>query len=160
MVEVSDVNQLEIFSVFSEEQLDEISSITEEKSFNKGDRVYQKGDRAKYMFVVLKGLVSLREISPGEEVGIAFEKRERGEFFGSASFMKPQEYTLTAVCLQDTKVLAIDADQLFDLCEEDSSLGYKFMKKIAQIYFERYKVAKRQIHQMVKTPTIITALPG
>jgi len=160
MVEVSDFNQLEIFSVFSEEQLDELSIITEETSFNKGDRIYEKGNRARYMFVVLKGLVSLREISPGDEVGIAFEKRERGDFFGSASFMKPQEYTLTAVCLQDTQVLAIDADQLFDLCEEDSNLGYKFMKKIAQIYFARYKVAKRQIHQMVKAPTIITALPG
>lgn len=160
MVEVIDINQLELFSVFSEDQLDELSKITEAKFFSKGDRIYQKGDRASEMLVVLKGLVSLREINPGDNVGIAFEKRERGEFFGSASFMKPQEYTLTAVCLEDTEVAAIDANQLFELCEADSNLGYKFMKKIAQIYFERYKVAKRQIHEMVKTPTIITALPG
>lgn len=160
MPAVIDINQLELFSVFSDEQLDELSQITVEKSFKKGDRVYQKGERADEMFVVLKGLVSLREINPGDEVGIAFEKRERGEFFGAACFMRPQEYTLTAVCLQDTRVLAFDADRLSDLCEQDAGLGYKFMKKIAQIYFERYKVAKRQIHQMVKAPTIITALPG
>ena len=160
MVAVSDVEQLEIFNVFSEDQLDELSRISVEKSFKKGAQIYQKGDRAKDMFVVVKGLVSLREINPGDEVGIAFEKRERGEFFGSASFMIPQEYTLTAVCLEDTKVVAVDADKLFDLCEQDPDVGYKFMKKIAQIYFARYKMAKRQIHEMVRTPTIITALPG
>ena len=160
MVEVSDVNQLELFGVFSEEQLDELSQIAEKKSFNKGDHIYEKGDKASELFVVLEGSVSLREINPGDEIGIAFEKRERGEFFGAACFMAPQEYTLTAVCVQDTDVLSLDADQLSDLCEEDPGLGYNFMKKISQIYFERYKVAKRQIHAMVKTPTIITALPG
>lgn len=160
MVAVIDINQLEMFGVFSEKQLKELAKITAEKSFKKGDRIYQKGDRANEMFFVLKGLVSLRDINPGDEVGVAFEKRERGEFFGAACFMKPQEYTLTAICLQDTAVMAFDADKLFDLCQKDTSLGYKFMKQIAQIYFERYKMAKRQIHQMVKTPTIITALPG
>lgn len=160
MAEVKDIKKIELFGILSDAQLDELAKISEERSFNKGDRIYQKGDRAKDMFVVLKGLVSLREINPGDEVGIAFERRERGEFFGSASFMKPQEYTLTAVCLEDTEVVTVDADRLFELCEQDPDLGYKFMKKIAQIYFERYKVAKRQIHEMVRTPTIITALPG
>ena len=160
MVAVSDINQLELFGVFSEEQLEELATITEKNSFNKGAQIYRKGDRANELFVVLKGLVSLREINPGDEVGIGFESRERGEFFGAACLMKPQEYTLTAVCLEDSEVVAVNAEKLIELCEQDPDLGYRFMKKVAQIYFERYKVAKRQIHAMVKAPTIITPLPG
>jgi hypothetical protein len=49
---------------------------------------------------------------------------------------------------------------LFDLFQQHPEIGYNFMKEIAKIYFERYKIAKRQIHAMVKAPTIITALPG
>jgi CRP-like cAMP-binding protein len=74
--------------------------------------------------------------------------------------MQPQEYTLTAVCLEDTEVLAIDSDKLAKMCEQDPLLGYRLMLKIAQIYFERYKTAKRNLYGMVHTPAVITALPG
>ena len=56
--------------------------------------------------------------------------------------------------------MAIDADKLFELFQKYPEIGYKFLKEVAKIYFERYKIAKRQIHAMVKAPTIITALPG
>ena len=160
MVEVSDLKKLELFGTLAEKQLEEIAEITEKKSFKKHSHVYERGNGAKHLFVVNKGLVSLRRIDPGDEVGIAFETREPGELFGVASFMKPQEYTLTAICMEDTEVMAIDADKLFELCEKDPTLGYQLMLKIAQIYFERYKSAKRSLHDVVRTPTVITALPG
>ena len=160
MVEVSEVKQLKLVSAFSEDQLKELSKITEKRTFEKGALVYQRGDRADHIYAVTKGFVSLNRFEPGEKVGISFERRENGEFFGAACFMKPQEYTLTAVCMEDSEVMAIDAAKLFDLCKRDPELGYKFIKEVAAIYFERYKTAKNQIHEMVKTPTLITALPG
>ena len=160
MVDVKNFKGLDIFKVFSEKQLAELAQITETKTFKKGDHVYERGKKANNIFVVSKGIVSLNRLEPGEKVGISFEKREKGELFGTACFMKPQEYTLTAVCTKDSDVLAIDANKLLKLCEADPELGYKFLKEVAKIYFERYKIAKRQIHEMVKAPTIITALPG
>ena len=160
MVEASEMAYLNVFELLSDEQLEEIAKITEKKSYKMHEHIYERGGAAKHLFVVKKGLVSLRRIEPGDEVGIAFETREVGGLFGAASFMKPQEYTLTATCLQDTEVMAIDADKLFELCEKDTAVGYQLMLKIAQIYFERYKVAKRSLHDMVRTPTVITALPG
>ncbi|MFC1489231.1 Crp/Fnr family transcriptional regulator [Thermodesulfobacteriota bacterium] len=160
MVEVKEIKKMGLFKGFSEAQLEKLSKITNLKKFKKGDQIYQRGSKANRIYVVTKGMVSLNRLEPGEKVGISFEKREKGELFGAACFMKPQEYTLTAVCMEDSEVMAIDADKLFDLCERDPELGYKFLKEIATIYFERYKSAKRQVHEMVKTPTIITALPG
>ena len=160
MVEVNDFKKLDIFNVFSEKQLAELAKITKTKTFEKGAHVYERGKRADHIFVVTKGVVSLNRFEPGEKIGISFEKRGKGEFFGTACFMKPQEYTLTGVCMEDSEVLAVDADKLFKLCEADPDLGYKFLKEVAKVYFERYKLAKRQIHAMVKAPTIITALPG
>jgi CRP/FNR family transcriptional regulator len=160
MVEASKLAYLGLFDVLSDEQLKELAEITEKKTYKKHAHVYERGNSAKHLFVVSKGLVSLRRFDPGDEVGIAFETREPGELFGSASFMKPQEYTLTAVCQEDTEVMAIDADKLFELVEKDPAVGYQLMLKISQIYFERYKTAKRSLHEMVRTPTVITALPG
>jgi len=160
MVEINDFKKFDIFNVFSEKQLAELVEITETKAFKKDAHVYERGKRADHIFVVINGLVSLNRFEPGEKIGISFEKREKGELFGTACFMKPQEYTLTAVCVSDSEVMVIDADKLLKLCEADPELGYKFLKEVAKIYFERYKLAKRQIHEMVKAPTIITALPG
>ena len=160
MVEASAMAYLKVFELLSDEQLEEMAKITVKKRYRIHDHIYERGNPAKQLFVVKKGLVSLRRIDPGDEIGIAFEAREPGGLFGAASFMKPQEYTLTAVCLEDTEVMAIDADRLFELCEKDPAMGHHLMLKIAQIYFERYKTAKRSLHDIVRTPTVITALPG
>jgi CRP-like cAMP-binding protein len=160
MVEAYKVAYMKLFDLLSDEQLEEVAKITEKKSYKIHDHIYERGNAAKHLFVVKKGLVSLRRIDPGDEIGIAFETREPGELFGAASFMKSQEYTLTAVCQEDTEVMAIDADKLFELIEKDPAVGYQLLLNISQIYFERYKTAKRSLHEMVRTPTVITALPG
>ncbi len=160
MATVNELKDLEFFGVFSETHLEELAKIVEKKSYKKNAHIYERGDRAKHLFIVDKGLVSLRRFEPGDDVGIAFEMRESGGLFGAASFMEPQEYTLTAVCLEDTDIVAIDAVKLSGLCETDPAVGHKLMHKIAQIYFERYKIAKRNLHGMVQAPTVIAALPG
>ena len=160
MTKVDDFNKFDFFNAFSEKQLAEIAKITETKTFKKGSEIYKEGDRANHIFMVSKGWVSLRKIDPERDLGISFENREKGELFGTACFMKPQEYTLNAVCMEDSEVMALDADKLFDLFQKDYQIGYLFLREIAKVYFERYKSVKRQLYEMVKAPTIITALPG
>lgn len=160
MTKVGDFNKFDFFNAFSEKQLAELVKVTETKTFKKGSDIYKEGDRANYIFLVSKGWVSLRKIDPKRDLGISFENREKGELFGTACFMKPQEYTLNAICMEDSEVLKMDADKLFDLFQKDYQIGYLFLKEIAKVYFERYKSVKRQLYEMVKAPTIITALPG
>ena len=160
MTKVDEFNKFDFFNAFSEKQLAELIKVTETKTFKKGSEIYKEGDRANYIFLVSKGWVSLRKVDPERDIGISFENREKGELFGTACFMKPQEYTLNAVCMEDSEVLKMDADKLFDLFQKDYQMGYLFLKEIAKVYFERYKSVKRQLYEMVKAPTIITALPG
>jgi hypothetical protein len=160
MVTVKDLKKLDIFGVLSDKQLTDLSKITEKKSYQTGQHLYESGDRAKRLFVVTKGCVGLRELAPGDAVGVGFDYLERGDVLGCASLMKPRRYTLSAVCQEDTEVLSIDADRLHDISEKDPELGFRLMSKIAESYMGRFEIAKRQIHQMVKTPTIIMGLPG
>ena len=160
MTKIDDFNKFDFFNVFSEKQLAELAKITDTKTFKKGSEIYKEGDRANHIFLVSKGWVSLRKVDPERDLGISFENREKGELFGTACFMKPQEYTLNAICMEDSEVLTMDADKLFDLFQKDYQIGYLFLREIAKVYFERYKSVKRQLYEMVKAPAIITALPG
>jgi len=160
MTKVDDFNKFDFFNAFSKDQLAGLAKVTETKTFKKGSEIYKEGDRANHIFIVTKGWVSLRKVDPERDLGIAFENREKGELFGTACFMKPQEYTLNAICMEDSEVMAMDADKLFDLFQKDYQIGYLFLKEVGKVYFERYKSVKRQLYEMVKAPTIITALPG
>jgi CRP/FNR family transcriptional regulator len=160
MTKVDDFNKFDFFNAFSKDQLAGLAKLTETKTFKKGSEIYKEGDRANHIFIVTKGWVSLRKVDPERDLGIAFENRKKGELFGTACFMKPQEYTLNAICMEDSEVMAMDADKLFDLFQKDYQIGYLFLKEVGKVYFERYKSVKRQLYEMVKAPTIITALPG
>lgn len=160
MADVTDLKQYEIFHSFSDKQLFELASIAEEKAYGKRAHVYERGEPATHLFLVSKGLVSLRDIGPGDLIGISYETCDPGKLFGAASLVRAQGHPLTAVCLEDSQVMAIEAKRLFALCRNDTRLGYNLMFTVAQLYFDRYMYAKKQAYEMVKAPTIITALPG
>ena len=160
MTKVDEFNKFDFFNAFSEKQLAELAKVTEKKTFKKGSQIYKEGDRANHIFIVSKGWVKLRKIDSEKDIDISFENRGKGELFGAACFMKPQEYTLNAFCMEDSEVIAMNADDLFDLFHKDYQIGYLFLKEIAKVYFERYKSVKKQLFGMVQGPATITALPG
>ena len=160
MKAIMDFKKFDFFHAFSEDQLKELMKVTEKKTFKKGTQIYKEGDRASQIYIVSKGWVKLRKLDPAKDIDISFENRGKGELFGAACFMKPQEYTLNAFCMEDSEVIAMNADDLFDLFHQDYQVGYLFLKEIAKVYFERYKSVKRQLFDMVKAPATITALPG
>ncbi|MEJ5347310.1 MAG: cyclic nucleotide-binding domain-containing protein [Desulfosoma sp.] len=160
MMSVDELKACRFFLVFGDAELEKIAQVTEKKKYTKGDVVYRNGDAAQKFFIVQKGLVSLREFQPGDAVGIAFETRGPGELFGVASLMPTKAYTLTALCQEDTELYEVNVKGLEEIIQWAPSIGYILMKEVAHIYFDRYRLCKRQLYQMVKTPTLITALPG
>jgi CRP-like cAMP-binding protein len=160
MVDVSDLRDLAVFHSLNDKQLHELAAISQSRTCGKRDVVYERGQRAEYLWVVKKGKVTLRRFDPGDVVGLAFETRGMGQLFGAACFMEDQEYTLTAICLEDSELVAIDAAKLKDLCRSDPELGYLLMFNIAKIYFERYRIAKAQLFEMLKAARITTAVIG
>ena len=160
MVTVSELKQIKIFSAFADEELADLADITEKMAYNNQEIIYNRNDEARYLFVITSGTVSLRLLGPEDKVGIAFERRKRGEMFGVAIFMEPRKYTLTALCLEDTEVLAIDGDSLKELCSKRPGIGYKLLIKVAQIYLDRYKHAKIELYRILDSPYVISPSKG
>jgi CRP/FNR family transcriptional regulator, cyclic AMP receptor protein len=154
MVGADELRALDLFSAFSDKQLQELARITTKRAYRSNALIYTQGQPANEIFIIRKGSVSLRSFKSGDEVVLAFELCEPGDFFGAASLMKDKIYTLTALCLEGTETLVIDADKLLTLCEDDFELGFKLMKKVAQLYFDRYEVAREELGIPVATPKV------
>jgi CRP-like cAMP-binding protein len=161
MEKLADLRQHEVFGVFPDIQLSKLAGITEKKAYRRHESIYKRGDRAKHLFLVRKGLVSLRDTEPGGLQGISVETCCPGQVFGIASLMKPHEHSLTAVCLEDSEVLAIEAKPLLKLCEEEPGLSNWFMMTIAHLYFSRYDHYRTQLFgagQNLQGPDSVTGV--
>jgi len=157
MVTVKDLEALEVFNGFSSEQKKKLAAICEKKKYEMGKEVYLSKFRASRLFVVVKGKVDLLAEEHDGETGLSLGTLGDGQLFGGASILKLQRYTIAAFCLEDSELLLIESNDLFELIAGDYELGYKLMKKVAGVYLHRYELAKTQLHQMVKAAKGIAA---
>lgn len=155
MATIVEIEELKVFNGFNAEQKKRLARIAQKVKYAKGQEIYLSKYRANRIFFVVKGSVDLRVFNPDGVVGVSFGTLDDGQLFGAASLLKPQEYTVTAYCQEDSELLAMEANDLLDLMVTDYELGYRFMKKVAQVYFDRYERTKTQIHNMVIAPTLV-----
>lgn len=160
MEKLANFRQHEVLGVFPDIQLSKLAGITEKRVYRRHEPVYKRGDRAKHLFLLQKGLVSLRDTEPGGLEGISVETWGPGQVFGIASLMKPQEHSLTAMCLEDSEVIAIEANPLLKLCEEEPRLSNWFMMTIAHLYFSRYDYYRKHLFGTGQSPQGLNSLTG
>ena len=85
------------------------TATAERSSFKAGDTIFAEGDRSSCLYVLESGLVSFREHQRGGGDDVAMGTiSESGEVFGiSALVGEDSTYGVSAVCLEDSSVLAI-----------------------------------------------------
>jgi CRP-like cAMP-binding protein len=142
----------EVFKFLQPEQIHAISDTAEEISIKSGGAVYHQGEKAEYLYAVLSGQVALR-LTQDEGVSLLIEELTEGALFGSCVCFQLNEYSLSARCTVDSKLLKIHAPTLRKLLEEDLTMGFALQTMISRIYFKRY------IETMRKLQAIIQAMP-
>ena len=129
-----------------------ISDAANVAEFRAGDTVYRMGEPARYFYVVLEGQVSLR--LPGRTgVNVQIDELTQGAMFGSCVCFDLVNYSLTALCSTDCRLLRIDAATLKQLMDKDLVMGYAIQTQISRIYFNRY------LDTMKKLQAIVMNLP-
>jgi CRP-like cAMP-binding protein len=142
----------DLFQALRPEQLRAISDAAEEISLAAGESVFQRGDRAEHLFVVLEGHVALR-LPSREGISTLIDEVDRGTVFGSCVCVQLETYRLNARCTEDCKLLKVRAATLKKLLDDDPVLGYEVQKLISRVYFKRY------VDTAHKLQAIIQAMP-
>lgn len=107
--------------------------------------LFEEGDAEDYLYFVLDGKVSIEMTVPG-----------RGkEWISSADPIDPfgwssvtpiiRQRTASARAVAESCLLAIDANKLRQLCEEDHNLGYIVMSYLANVIAARLLVTRLQL---------------
>ena len=150
MASIEALKKANLFESLSDDQLKAIAQLGREKTFEPGEEIFKQGQRAKNLYVLLDGVVTLR-IKAEEEIDLMAETlKEAGNVFGTASLMSPYIHNVTARCIKSTKALAMDSGEFQEIIRQDPFIGFEVMTKLAQLYFNRLNTTRAAITNLFK----------
>ena len=105
-----------------------IMDISRMVSHEKGDMLFHENDEPRYFYILLNGHVKL---SVGEDGQVVYDVGQNGEAFGWSSLIGRNVYSASAECVEPTKLLVTDRQELGKVLEEDPANGLIFVKQLS-----------------------------
>ena len=139
-----------LFQGLSESQLSQIRTIGSEASVQAGQWLFHEGDAAEQMYVLKDGAVEL--LTTVEEVELPITiVRKPGNCFGTSTMVPPHQYSLSARCAEDGKLLSIKKTDLEQLIKADLDLGHAILVNLAKHFLDRLKETRQELKIHFKT---------
>ena len=120
------LQNVDVFSEVSTEQLSHLAMIAAEVTFSEGDVIFRESDPSDSMFLVLDGAVRLHR---GElEVTVAHEN----DVFGTWALFDDEPRVVTATTVEPATVLRIEKDDFIDLLADHVQITQGVLKGMVQ----------------------------
>jgi CRP-like cAMP-binding protein len=150
MTNVEAVRRTYLFQSLSDEQIESIVRLGMGKSFEGGEELFQQGQSATTLHVLIDGSVAVR-IGRGDETDIvANTLAEAGSVLGTASLLAPFVYNVTAEALTSGRTLAIEASDLNEVMAGNPAVGFEVMTRLAHRYLKRLNTKRVSLMNLVK----------
>ena len=152
-----DIEKKEIFSLLTSNQIDELSEIAIIKDFGEGQNVYDQGEEAKNLFILLEGEVSLKIPSYKdksiEDFSLEIDKiLHQGELFGTNLLFDVKRYMTRAKVVKPSKIMIIDAERFLEIIRQNKS-EFVVLSYLAKVYFQRYVNAMKEFEECIMQTT-------
>ncbi|MCP4020662.1 MAG: cyclic nucleotide-binding domain-containing protein [Desulfobacteraceae bacterium] len=146
MVSIDLIDKLEIFKAFTNDEQEKILKLCTTDKFQNGDRLFQEGDDAQDMWIVIDGEVALRFETPDakpstDESTLSSHRKDipESQVMGWSCFVPPYKMRLSAYCVsRKCQVIKISRMQLNKLMETNTQIGYKIMRYMVQVVGYRF----------------------
>lgn len=130
------LHEYPLFDGLNEEQMQAVMQICREECFVPDAVLFEEGQPAKEMFVLVEGEVE-ESFSVDEAKLSLLHPVEVGEIIGCPSLAPPYTQNCTARSLSQIEVLAIDAMGLRDLFTKDCQIARAIQHNVIQALLER-----------------------
>jgi CRP-like cAMP-binding protein len=141
---LKDLRRFELLSELNDAQMEKIAALTRRIEFKFRDRIFEENDAARDLYFLESGRVGI-QIELGSGRYMVVENISPGECFGWGALVEPYRYTASAVCVEDTVLLATDGRAMRELMESDPHLGFVMMSGVAHIAALRLKDTRLQL---------------
>jgi CRP-like cAMP-binding protein len=121
-----------LFNGLSEQQLQRLLDISEERIFDDEDIIIEQGTEGDKLYFISEGQVEIRIRRRPEEPERSQVYLGRGQIFGEMALLDMGKRSATVKCSQNHTMLRAITHQAFtELCNSDTAIGYVIMRNMA-----------------------------
>jgi CRP/FNR family transcriptional regulator, cyclic AMP receptor protein len=139
---------LAFFSNLSPAETQLLAPIITTKTWVAGTVVFEQGDGAEFLYLVVSGEVTIR-YKPDDGPVMNLTRITRGGVCGWSAAMGNPTYTSGALCTLDSEVLCIRGSDLRLLCEKHPQLGKVILDRLSAIIAQRQQGQQEQVNSML-----------
>lgn len=148
MIELDFLKTVGLLRGLEEDVLIHLQECFREEKVAKDEKIFNAGEDATHLWVVVAGQVGLRFELPDRPTSDVHTLSYVGESksFGWSSLVKPYQYRLSAYCMSEgTRVIAADRECLLSYFEGNRSAGYRVMSTLAGVIAKRFDRQLREV---------------
>jgi CRP/FNR family transcriptional regulator, cyclic AMP receptor protein len=143
------LERVDLFKGMGDDRIEAIQSCCETGEFKRGERIFRPGEDARFLYILMEGLVELRKEAQNQDNAQNAEVISRvsaGDVFGWSALVPPYKYSLAAyIASRTSKVLKLERECFTKLMESDVGIGYPVMTKILVLIGRRFDEMEERV---------------
>ena len=132
------------FSGLDDDFVKFLSDSARELKIEKGDVLFQQGERADKFYLLRKGQVSV-QIPALMGPTLEIQTLGQDQMLGWSWLIPPFRWNFQARAMEDSELLEFDGSAILARCEEDPKFGYELLKRFASLMSERLDAARQKM---------------
>ena len=138
------VRNSELLGQLSDAELERLGEASSEERFAANEVIFEEDGVAETFYMIVHGKVGLELTNPGGPPLVIQTLRD-GEMVGVSWFFPPYRWEWRARALSETSVIAFDAEQVRQQCENQCELERQLLRGIAKAAATRLHASRTQL---------------
>lgn len=125
------LKQIPLFSTLQDDELTQLHKVVERKTYAKGERMVQEGDKSTELYIVTAGkAIAIKQDYKGQET--ILNTFPPGEYFGELSFIDAESRSATVKAEEETDVIIVPRHACTTLFPMNSALSTSLTKGLVR----------------------------
>ena len=120
------LRHIDMFGELTHAELSRVAQFISAQEFEEGDAILKQGEDTESLFILVEGQARVQR--DGEPIATL----PPGSHFGEMALLTQRPRTATVTALEFCRVLELERESFYELAQQDSVLGVKFLWKLAQ----------------------------
>jgi CRP-like cAMP-binding protein len=137
-----------LFEDLADTDIAPLEAIVSTRSFLAEETIFEQGDRAAHLYLLVGGSVSIR-YKPYDGPALILNHIHAGGVFGWSAVLGNKQYTSSVICDSDCETWIIRGSDLHALCRDHPETGQLILDRLAQAVSGRWQHAHEQVRSML-----------
>lgn len=149
MVNVDQLTQFNIFKGLNEREIEILAGIAREETYDAGKRIFEEKALANNLYLTLDGQVEIKIRGDGDNY-VIIDRIEGGDIFGWSAVVEPRTFTAAAWTTEKTNIIILGGEELGDIFEKNTHIGYRVVREIAAVISRRLKAMEKKFVETMR----------